>query len=64
MYQPRLYLNEYGDLVPIGNKTNGYHVIIMNTCNEGGCPLYPGSMYNPSALLFNKITCNGPVTEK
>jgi hypothetical protein len=61
-YQPSLFLNESGNLVSIGNKTNGYDVITMNTCNEGNCDLYPGKMSDPSAFLFNASTWNGPVT--
>jgi hypothetical protein len=61
-YQPSLYLNESGSLVTIGDKTNGYDVITMNTCNDGNCPLYPGKMSDPSAFLFNESTWNGPVS--
>jgi hypothetical protein len=61
-YQPSLYLDESGNLVTIGNKTNGYDVITMNTCNGGNCPLYPERMSDPSSFLFNETTWNGPVS--
>jgi hypothetical protein len=61
-YQPSLYLDGSGNLITIGDKTNGYDVITMNTCNGRNCPLYPGKMSDPSAFLFNGSTWNGPVS--
>jgi hypothetical protein len=61
-YKPSLYLDESGDLVTIGDKTSGYDVITMNTCNNENCTLYPGRMSDPSAFLFNETAWEGPVS--
>jgi hypothetical protein len=47
-YQPNLCPDESGNLMGIGDKTNGYDVITMNTCNKRNFPLYPGNMSDPS----------------
>jgi hypothetical protein len=45
----------------IGDKTDGYDLIIMNTGNERNRPLYTGRMLDLLTLLFNGGVWNGPV---
>jgi hypothetical protein len=61
-YQLSIYLDESGNLATIGNKTNGYDAITMNTCNNGNCPLYSGKISDPSAFLLNETVWDGPVS--
>lgn len=61
--KPTMVLDSNGVLTTIANKTTSFDVITFNTCNDNDCPLYPGNLSDPTAMLYGRGNWNGPQGE-